>query len=108
MLQTMTDGADPTTNLIIKSFEQRCSQRLPKTYRDFLLTSNGGRPTLPSFPISGMTLNPAGNIQFFFGLNFEKWPVYDLSKTFDLFQAGIPAGPRPRPVARVTPRGLVH
>jgi len=85
---------NPSTSLsAIEDFERERGLSLPSLYKEFLLASNGGRPEAPVFPIEGMPLNPFGSIQFFFGINNRRWPVYDLAKTNDFYAGGrIPAG----------------
>lgn len=68
MFPNMIEANPPTTQAAIEDFERKHEIVLPQLYREFLLATNGGRPKNPVFPIRGMPLNPAGSIQFFFGV----------------------------------------
>lgn len=91
MFSEMRDSNPPTTPQAIAEFERSRRLALPSRYKEFLLTTNGGRPDPPAFPIEGMALNPLGAVHFFFGLD-ATLPVYDLARTFDWFQNRMPSG----------------
>ena len=90
MFPEITEFNPPTSQAAIENFERHHELKLPALYRQFLLTTNGGRPKNPVFPIRGMPLNPAGSIQLFFGVENRTWTVYDLSKTLDFYAGRIP------------------
>lgn len=69
MLRRVTQTNPTIDQSALKSFELRYGLNLPLAYREFLLTTNGGRPIPPAFPILGLPNNPSGTIQAFFGLN---------------------------------------
>jgi hypothetical protein len=91
MFPEMVDGNAPTNPSAIEEFEPSHSVTLPGLYKEFLLTTNGGRPKTPAFPIEGMPLNPIGVVQFFFGIH-ANLSVYDLVEIFDEFRNRIPDG----------------
>ena len=78
-----------TTVEAIGEFERRFSIQLPSLYIELLLDSNGGRPALPAFPISGLSLNPLGSVNFFFGL-VPDYEVYDLTQIMSFFANRVP------------------
>jgi hypothetical protein len=92
MFPEIIEGNPPTSTAAIEAFERERGLALPALYKQFLLVTNGGRPTSPLFPIDGMALNPQGSIQFFLGVENRKWPVYDLAETHDWYAGGIPHG----------------
>ncbi len=48
----LIEDANPPTNLAaIEVFERERKLVLPKSYKEFLLTTNGGVPDMPIFPI---------------------------------------------------------
>ena len=80
-----------TTREAIASLEQQIGLILPSSYRAFLLSTNGGRPVLPTFPIVNLPLNPLGSVNHFFGItsNFE---VYQLAWQHHFHEGRIPPG----------------
>jgi hypothetical protein len=44
----LRDGFGPLTEERVVAFEQQLGTRLPEDYREFLLETNGGRPTVPA------------------------------------------------------------
>ena len=80
-----------TTNAEITAFESARSVRLPVTYKNFLLMSNGGTPIDVVYPIDGLALNPFGDIQVFFGIKAAA-PMPSLESVYDLYAGGVPHG----------------
>ena len=68
MLQKIIEPGPTITEGRLLSFANGYNLDLPKTYRDFLLRNNGGRPVPAAFPIKGFSENPFGVIDAFFGL----------------------------------------
>ena len=91
MLLDIVDAGPPVTIDQITRFENKISQKLPKSYVEFLLRCNGGSPHRATFPINGLALNPTGKIHYFFGIGAE-FESYDLTKKYEIFQRDIPAG----------------
>ncbi|NMO15770.1 SMI1/KNR4 family protein [Pyxidicoccus fallax] len=64
-----SEGGPPLTDETLRSFERKYALVLPRTYREFLLATNGGRPERDLLKFEG----PAGaspcRIHLFFGLN---------------------------------------
>jgi hypothetical protein len=81
----------PTTILAIEKFEDKHGLTLPERYKQFLLTSNGGVPETPAFPIEGFASNPLGAIQVFFGID-ARLPTSDLVQVCDMYRGGFPEG----------------
>lgn len=91
MLLELKSANAPTTLAAIEAFEHERELTLPAAYKDFLLTTNGGVPAAPIFPIEGMELNPVGEVQVFFGID-AKHPSSDLAQVYDFYVGRIPAG----------------
>ncbi len=92
MFPVMDERRPATTHATIEEFERSHDLKLPPLYKKFLLSTNGGRPETPLFPIRNMPLNPDGVIQLFYGIdpNDEN---YDLVREYDFFhKRGIPKG----------------
>jgi len=87
----MREANLPTTEMAIAEFERGRGLKLPEAYREFLLFTNGGVPSNPTFPIAGLANNPLGDVQVFFGLG-SKWPGTDLAEIYDRYGPGIPRG----------------
>jgi hypothetical protein len=71
MLKQIIDSNPPVSMDQIATFESRWQINLPEAYQNFLLKNNGGEPIPATFPITGLPLNPKGEIQAFFGLRAE-------------------------------------
>jgi len=71
MLRRMDEEGRPLTDKDIEWAESQLGFRLPRDYRDFLLSHNGGRPEPELFPIHGLAKNPVGALQVFFGIDSE-------------------------------------
>lgn len=69
---------------------------LPRTFQDFLLSHNGGVPSLTRFPIRGLKHNEYGSIDRFFSLS-TSGPGYDLRRI--LIDLGLPGEPKIIPIA---------
>ena len=82
--------AQPASPEIVSEFERQTKLRLPRSYRDFLLTHNGGHP-VPDFidmpPEEGF---PA-QFRVFYGLDAEDW-FCDAWTKFKFFDTWIPFG----------------
>ena len=89
MSTEMLESNAATSNIAIDAVEHALRLKFPRSYRRFLMETNGGRPAMNLFPIVGMRSNPFGNINFFFGIEVDS-DVYDLRKT-NLFYS-IPEG----------------
>jgi hypothetical protein len=87
----MTEGNSATSLTAIEKVERVLRVTFPEAYRNFLLKVNGGRPDRQVFPITGMHLNPSGNINFFFGID-ANISVYDLAATNQFYESRIPKG----------------
>ena len=84
-------SATTTTDRIIDDFQNSRNLKLPKLYREFLRSTNGGIPDRNTYPISGMSNNPEGGIQCFFG--FQKQIEVDaLPWNYDLYAGSFPHG----------------
>jgi hypothetical protein len=77
MLRTR-ESAKAATPTSVESFERRFGRALPKAYRAFLLTANGGRPERDLVTVPGCIGSPYARIHFFFGIGH---PIesYDLA-----------------------------
>jgi hypothetical protein len=91
VLPKVTESNRRTSQAAIDTFERRFRVKLPSMYVAFLLETNGGRPEKPTFPISGLALNPLGSVHFFFGLAPDL-QVYDLTEIMIFFENRIPDG----------------
>lgn len=80
----------PTSQMAIDDFVKRHGITLPDRYISFLLTTNGGQPHKLVYPISGLPLNPFGDLHFFMGLA-PQWPLFDLNRYLAMFGDRIPA-----------------
>lgn len=69
---------------------------LPRSYQDFLLSHNGGVPSLTRCQIRGLKLNEYGSIDRFFSLN-TPGPGYDLRRI--LTDLGLPGEHEIIPIA---------
>lgn len=87
----MSEQNPKTDALAISSFEGLIGRRLPKTYRDFLLELNGGRPEFPMFPIKGFANNPLGGLNDLYGLGVQQ-PATDLLEEYERFRGRTPDG----------------
>lgn len=81
--------------------ERELAITLPPSYRQFLLTYNGGQPSPAAFPIWGMPNNPYGIIHVFYGVD-SKIDGCDLVWGYRVFSQDTP--PDLFPIAR-TPSG---
>lgn len=68
MLRTIESGPQISVT-DVAALEQRYGLGLPTSYRNFLLTRNGGRPERDLFRVPGCDANPVARIHFFFGIN---------------------------------------
>jgi hypothetical protein len=89
LLQTF-EGGPSLNEADVRSFEKKYGLSLPTSYQEFLLTTNGGRPTRDLVPLSGLEGNPFSRIHVFFGL---KDPVEscNLDWNLEVFRDRIPA-----------------
>jgi hypothetical protein len=78
MLERVETLNGPITEADLRAFEARTSIKLPESYREFLLTNNGGRPVPPAFSIEGFAEDSIGAVQVFFGLG-DNVPAVDLN-----------------------------
>src|SRR5689334_21501001 len=80
-------GALPEARLL--AFENEIASKLPKEYRDFLLTHNGGKPDPADFEISADM--GASTVQGFWGLH--DGPAHaSLSAGLNTFRQRLPGG----------------
>jgi hypothetical protein len=91
MLQTILELNAKTSEQDLRALEQRYDIILPKSYKDFLLNTNGGQPVPPAFPITGFANNPLDSVQAFFGLK-AAMGCYDLEKILEELEHLIPKG----------------
>ncbi|RKG61079.1 SMI1/KNR4 family protein [Corallococcus sp. AB011P] len=84
-----TEGGPLLSNADLDAFEQRYGFALPLPLREFLLTSNGGRPERDLFKLQGLPGNPFGRIHFFFGLN-DPIEACNLDWNLEVFRDRIP------------------
>jgi hypothetical protein len=84
------EGGPPLHEEELKSFEREHGFSLPADYKQFLLSTNGGRPERDLLTIHGLKSNPLGRIHVFFGL---KDPVESCNLDWNLqvFRDRIPA-----------------
>lgn len=68
MLQNVLEPNAAISEHELRSFAHRHGVKLPKSYEEFLLNTNGGQPVPSAFPIIGFATNPEGVVQAFFGL----------------------------------------
>lgn len=68
MLQNIVEPSARISETELKLFAQRHGIHFPKAYEKFLLNTNGGQPVPSAFPIEGLSGNPSGVVQAFFGL----------------------------------------
>jgi hypothetical protein len=87
----MVQNNASTTREAIAALEQAIGLTPPSSYRTFLLATNGGRPVLPTFPITNLPLNPLGSVNYFFGIT-SKFEVYQLAWQYHFHKGRIPAG----------------
>ena len=78
MFQVMTNGNPPTTLAAIEDFERDRDLALPDSYRNFLLTTNGGVPDTPAFPVEGIPGTRIWVMQAFFGIGVPE-PTNELA-----------------------------
>ncbi|WP_338266122.1 SMI1/KNR4 family protein [Corallococcus caeni] len=78
----------------LAAFEQRYALKLPVPLREFLLTTNGGRPERDLFKLQGVPGNPFGRIHFFFGLN-DPIESCNLDWNLEVFRDRLPQGMLP-------------
>lgn len=89
MLRTR-ESAGPKNFESVADFERMLGRPLPKAYRQFLLTTNGGRPERDLVVVPGCAASPYARIHFFFGIGHQI-ECYDLA--WNLAQSGdIPTG----------------
>ena len=69
MLETMTETGPKLKASRIDEAEKSLGKKFPKSYRDFLLKYNGGRPIPPCFPIEGFSEDPYGECQCILGID---------------------------------------
>ena len=69
MLKKIENSNAPVSREDIQEFCARYAIKLPLTYEQFLLGSNGGKPVPSVFRIEGLLNNLKGAIQAFFGLS---------------------------------------
>jgi len=79
-----------TTKEAIRTLEGKLGYTFPPPYREFLLSTNGGRPKAPIFPIANMPLNPTGGVNFFLGIK-PQWNTYDIEENHEFHKGRIPA-----------------
>ncbi|PTL84233.1 SMI1/KNR4 family protein [Vitiosangium sp. GDMCC 1.1324] len=84
------DGGPSLNAEDIKSFERNQTLTLPPPYKEFLLSTNGGRPERDLFTINGLAGNPFGRIHVFFGLN-DPVTSCNLDWNLNVFGDRIPA-----------------
>ena len=72
MLRNMRNSGPPLTETSLRNLELRIGIKLPKSYRTFLLSHNGGVPEPAMFPIQGFANNPFDEIQEFFPLKHNE------------------------------------
>ena len=81
----------PTTETAIKDFAEVRKLSLPKSYIEFLLQFNGGRPTTPNFPVSGYPNAPTWDVRTLLGIGTTH-ETTELAYNFDLYEGGFPTG----------------
>lgn len=91
MFPKMEDKRPPVTRGAIENFERASGLTLPKSYKEFLLETNGGAPTYDSFPVHGMADRKFETVQSFAGIGVPI-PTTELAWGYDLYSGGIPSG----------------
>ena len=91
MLARVEEQNPPTDLSAIKILEQKHSIRLPESYKNFLIRTNGGRPEPSLFPISGLENNPYGRIHFLYGIDADH-RTYNLDAVLSDLPASVPKG----------------
>jgi hypothetical protein len=84
------EGGPPLREEDVRSFERKHGLLLPADYREFLLTTNGGRPERDLFPINGLEGDSPGRIHIFFGLN-DPIASCNLDWNLTVFRDRLPA-----------------
>jgi len=87
--------APPAPENIVKEFERQIKIQLPKTYRNFLHTHNGGHPVHDHFIIPIENYFPA-RLRYFYGLDanetyedaWAQFKIYDTWVPFGLLMVG--------------------
>ena len=78
-----------TTVAALSGFESSRNLKLPISYKQFLLTINGGIPDDIVYPIYGMINNKYGGIQVFFGMGTLP-PMPSIETIYDTYAGAIP------------------
>lgn len=77
MLRTR-ESAKAASLAEVREFESRFGIALPEAYREFLSTSNGGRPERDLVDVPGCKGSPYARVHFFFGIG-HPMDCYDLA-----------------------------
>jgi len=70
MLESIEQPGPLITDGDVNELETRFQVALPKPYRRFLSTWNGGRPKPDTYHIEGLANNPQGALQLFYGIRY--------------------------------------
>lgn len=87
---TFSETGIPIDKETLVFFEKKLEANLPKSYREFLLTYNGGCPEPCYFLVSGWERFPASFVMEFDGFTDEQ--QYGLIERTDALQDRIPTG----------------
>ena len=91
MTMTFVDHNQPTTSNAIDAFERERNLTLPRSYRQFLLTTNGGRPKDTNFPVRNFARAKTWDLTSLLGIGVTH-PGNELSYAYDLYVGGFPRG----------------
>lgn len=81
------ESGDKLSDQTIKLFESFLEINLPKSYKSFLKSSNGGYPELNCFNFFGE--DSGSSIHYFYGINAD--PDYDIVKDLKVYKDRVPS-----------------
>lgn len=91
MIQSFRNTGPRLTAERLMQFERDIAKRLPDSYRNFLLATNGGVPVPCFFPIQNMPKNPFGALSNFYGIGRNE-NYMDLATRMSWLGARCPEG----------------
>lgn len=86
-MRTIIQSFGTITSSELESFEKKFSIKLPKSYKDFLLSSNGGCPEPDTFVFEDES--DGSIVDYFLGIDLQEY-YYNLGYTFETFRNRIP------------------
>lgn len=87
----ISDPNPPTNASSIAAFEVQAGVELPRSYKSFLLLTNGGRPSRTYFDVKNRPFSPEEALHYFLGLGITDYPTLDLLYPLNLYAGGIPS-----------------